>query len=165
MRLFIQIRDGQPHEHPILFDNFVQAFPDIDVNNLPPEFAVFERVPQPRECGPLQVEEVTYQWVDGIVKDVWTVREMIGAERETRIQQQVEYINAVWNGKKSDARQKIIEATEPEEKTMWQTYLTQLESVVISDPFAVPFPFKPVQLADGSWVTTDTAGTAPDVIG
>ena len=31
MRLFIQIRDGQPFEHPIIEDNFREAFPDIDI--------------------------------------------------------------------------------------------------------------------------------------
>ena len=41
MELFIQIRNGQPFEHPIFGDNFRQAFPDVDVDNLPPEFARF----------------------------------------------------------------------------------------------------------------------------
>ena len=59
----------------------------------------------------------------------------------------------------------MIEAIKPEEKAMLENYLAELKAVVISDPFSVPFPFKPIQLADGSWVTTDTAGTAPDVIG
>ncbi len=48
MRLFIQIRDGQPYEHPIFEDNFIMAFPHIDVNNLPSEFALFERIENPR---------------------------------------------------------------------------------------------------------------------
>lgn len=73
MKLYIRIVDGQPFEHPILEDNFRQAFPFIDVDNLPPEFARFERVPRPpADDGYYIVEETcTYQWVDGIVKDVW----------------------------------------------------------------------------------------------
>jgi len=88
MRLFIQIRDGQPFEHPIFEDNFIQAFPHIDPDNLPPEFAPFERVENPRVAGTYQVDEVSYQWVDGVVKDVWTVREMT-VEEKTVTQQSV----------------------------------------------------------------------------
>jgi hypothetical protein len=80
MELFIQIRNGQPFQHPILGENFREAFPHIDTNNLPPEFARFERIEPPQYgvyevlLGPL------YQWVDGIVKDVWEVRPMTAQE-------------------------------------------------------------------------------------
>jgi hypothetical protein len=81
MELFIQIRDGQPYEHPILGDNFRAVFPGIDPDNLPPEFARFERIPEPR-IGPYQVNQgVTYEWVDGVVKDVWHIREMTAEEK------------------------------------------------------------------------------------
>ena len=74
MELFIRILDGQPYEHPILGSNFRQAFPEIDVNNLPSEFARFERIPRPSLVyAVLNNNEPTYQWVDGIVKDVWDV--------------------------------------------------------------------------------------------
>jgi hypothetical protein len=82
MELYIQIRNGQPFEHPIFGDNFRQAFPDIDVNNLPPEFAKFERVERPR-LGVYQVmiqDEPTYEFVDGVWKDVWHVRDMTAEE-------------------------------------------------------------------------------------
>ena len=54
MDLIIRVKDGQPFEHPIFLDNFVQAFPDVDVNNLPPEFAKFTRYPAP-QLGPYEV--------------------------------------------------------------------------------------------------------------
>ena len=82
MELYIQIRNGQPFEHPIFGDNFRQAFPHIDVNNLPPEFAKFERVERPK-LGAYQVliqDEPTYEFVDGIWKDVWHVRDMTTEE-------------------------------------------------------------------------------------
>ena len=45
MELFIQVdENGQAKEHPIHGDNFRQAFPHIDTNNLPSNFARFERV-------------------------------------------------------------------------------------------------------------------------
>ena len=85
MNLYIRIVDGQPFEHPILEENFCAAFPDIDITNLPPEFARFERVPCPQVAKTFQVDEVHYEWVDGVVKDVWTVRDM--TEEEIAIKQ------------------------------------------------------------------------------
>ena len=81
MKLFIQIRDGKPYEHPIMESNFLEAFPDIDTNNLPQEFANFERVEQP-SIGQYEVNEgVTYEWDNGIVKDVWHIRQMTDEEK------------------------------------------------------------------------------------
>jgi hypothetical protein len=80
MELYISIVNGQPFEHPIFGDNFKQAFPEIDVNNLPPEFSRFERI-EPPTLGLYEVYEgVTYAWVDGIVKDVHHVRPMTEEE-------------------------------------------------------------------------------------
>ena len=85
MDLYIQIRDGQPHEHPIMGDNFRQAFPTIDTGNLPPEFANFERIPAP-EIGPFDVlEGPVYEWDNGIVKDVWTISPMTDEAKAAKI--------------------------------------------------------------------------------
>lgn len=83
MELFIRIKDGQPFEHPILGSNFRQVFPDVDVNNLPPEFARFERVerPEPTVYQVLDSEEVVYAKVDGVWTDVWALREMTTEEK------------------------------------------------------------------------------------
>jgi len=87
MELYIQIKDGQPFEHPILGDNFRQAFPGVDTNNLPPEFARFVRVAAPtvglfEVCG-----ECTYELVDGVYTDVHNVRPMTAEEKAARIEQ------------------------------------------------------------------------------
>ena len=81
MELFIRIKDGQPFEHPIFGDNFHQAFPDVDVNNLPPEFARFERV-QPPVWGPYDKNQrVTYErGADGVYRDVWACDPMTAQE-------------------------------------------------------------------------------------
>lgn len=84
MELFIQIRNGQPYEHPIMGDNFRQAFPDVDVNNLPPEFARFERVAPPVPGVYEVVDGPTYEWVADIVKDVWTIRPMTDEEQQQK---------------------------------------------------------------------------------
>lgn len=96
MRLFIQIRDGQPYEHPIFEDNFIQAFPHVDLENLPSEFALFERIENPCIANTYQVEEVSYQWVDGIVKDVWTVREMTAEEKTAVKEKLIQEAKAQW---------------------------------------------------------------------
>jgi hypothetical protein len=81
MELYIRIKDGQPFEHPILGDNFRQAFPTVDTNNLPLEFARFERIERPVINVYEVYEGVTYQWDDGFVKDVHYVRPMTEEEK------------------------------------------------------------------------------------
>lgn len=92
MELFIRIKDGQPFEHPILGDNFRQAFPDVDVNNLPSEFARFERIQKPL-IGVYEVYEgVTYESFNGVYKDVHHVRSMTDSEK---IDKQ-NYVKRIW---------------------------------------------------------------------
>jgi hypothetical protein len=90
MELYIRIKDGQPFRNPIMGDNFRQAFPDVDTNNLPPEFARFERIERPvlGLYETLAAEEPTYELVDGVYKDVWHIRAMT-AEEKTAKQQAV----------------------------------------------------------------------------
>lgn len=90
MNLYIRIKNGKPFEHPIFEENFCQAFPHIDVNNLPPEFARFERVERPivGVYEVLESEEPTYELIDGVYKDVWRKRDMT-SEEKTAMQNQV----------------------------------------------------------------------------
>ena len=84
MQLYIQIVDGQPFEHPIFEDNFCQAFPNIDLQQLPPEFAKFERKePTPGEFE--MPDYVEYRWDNGVVKDFWIYRPMTEDEKELTI--------------------------------------------------------------------------------
>lgn len=84
MELFIRLKNGQPFEHPIFGDNFRQAFPDVDTNNLPEWVARFERVAPPA-VGVYEVYEgVTYER-DGVVfKDIHHVRAMTGEEKTAK---------------------------------------------------------------------------------
>jgi len=100
MELFIRIKNEQPFEHPILGNNFRQAFPDIDVDNLPPEFARFTRVDAP-VIGVYQIYEgVTYEKVGDVYTDVHQVRAMtaeeITAEQNTVKAQWAEVGFASW---------------------------------------------------------------------
>lgn len=81
MDLFIRLKNGQPFEHPIYGDNFRQAFPDVDVDNLPEWVARFERVEQPA-VGVYEIHEgVVYVWDGAVVKDSHTVRPMTETEK------------------------------------------------------------------------------------
>jgi len=93
MRLFIRIKDGQPFEHPIFEDNFVQAFPNVDLENLPEEFALFERVSMPQIGTYDFYQGVTYEWDNGIVKDVHHVRPMTDEE----IAEKQQFMKDAWN--------------------------------------------------------------------
>ena len=85
LELYIQIRNGQPHEHPIFADNFKMAFPEVNINELPADqFAKFIRVEAPVPDTYEVYEGVTYQWVDGVVKDAHSVRPMTDEERAVR---------------------------------------------------------------------------------
>ncbi len=86
MELYIRIKDGRPFEHPILGDNFRQAFPDIDTNNLPPEFARFIRL-EPPSVGLFEIGSCAYGLVNGGYTDIHTTRPMNAEERVARIEQ------------------------------------------------------------------------------
>jgi hypothetical protein len=81
MRLFIRIKNGRAFEHPIFEDNFKQAFPAINPDNLPDGFAEFDRV-LPPVIGPYEIYEgVTYEWSGQRMQDVHRVRQMTERER------------------------------------------------------------------------------------
>jgi hypothetical protein len=84
LELYIQIRDGQPHEHPIFGDNFRASFPDVATANLPDTFTKFIRVDIPAIDTYEVYEGSTYQWVDGVVKDVHHVRPMTDEEQAAK---------------------------------------------------------------------------------
>jgi hypothetical protein len=86
MELYICIKDGQPFEHPIHGDNFRQAFPSVDVNNLPAEFARFVRVAAP-VLGPYEKNQtVSYQLIDGVYTDVFACEQLTAEEIATKQQ-------------------------------------------------------------------------------
>jgi hypothetical protein len=80
MELYIRVKDGQPFEHPILGDNFRQAFPDVDTSNLPAGYARFVRVAAPALGVYEKNQSVSYQFVDGAYTDVFTAEKMTADE-------------------------------------------------------------------------------------
>lgn len=164
MELYIQIRDGQPYQHPILGDNFREAFPHIDVNDLPPEFARFERIQCPNNAGKFQVDVVSYQWVNGIVKDVWTVREMTDAELAEKIEIIRKSVLNRCELYKRVAQSEIDNATSDYIKQLWVDYLAALNAWVLVDPLNPKLPYPPVMEDDETVYTINDPGVAPSVI-
>lgn len=128
MELFIRIKDGQPFEHPIFGDNFRQAFPDVDVNNLPPEFARFERVERP-VLGVYEVmvsEDATYELIDGVYKDVWHKRDMTAEEKEVTRQAAIKAAQDFW-------------ALRPQAEN-WSAWVLNEETFIYEPPISRPEP-------------------------
>lgn len=81
MSYFIRIKNNEAFEHPIAEDNFKQAFPDIDIDNLPDEFARFVRVAPPT-LGPYEIwTGTTYEWDGDIIKDVHQINNITEEEK------------------------------------------------------------------------------------
>jgi len=85
MNLYIKIENNQPINHPALEDNLILAF-----GSVPENWEPFVRVarPVPGLYQVLVSEEPVYAKVDGVWKDVWTLRDMT-AEEKTAAQQVV----------------------------------------------------------------------------
>lgn len=165
MELFIQMRDGKPFEHPIFGDNFREAFPHIDVTNLPPEFARFERIEQPTPGVFEVVEGVTYQMVDGVVKDVWTVRDMTPLEKQLKTELLTSDINRTVMLLKERATLNSVTASTEAEKTAWLEYIEVLKAWTLVDVLQPKIPRPPRFAADGSVLTLNAEGRVPNVIG
>ena len=86
MNLYIRIVDGQPFEHPILEENMHSAFPEINLEDLPDNFARFVRVAPPA-IGPYEKNQtVSYELKDGVFTDVFSVEQMTAEEKTTKQQ-------------------------------------------------------------------------------
>lgn len=151
--LFIQIKDGEPHEHPILGGNFREAFPDVDPENLPADqFAKFIRVQAP-EIDTYEVADLTYGWVDGVVKDIWTVRPMTEEEHADKFEQMSLGVYGQRDNLITRCNEMIIQVTEPIGNQAWRETLAalivwQLESL---DPITPSLPRLPVRSPRGDW--------------
>jgi hypothetical protein len=85
MRLFIEIENGQPKNHPALEENLIQAFGVV-----PQNWESFSRVERPALglYEALVSDEPTYAKVNDVWIDVWTIRSMT-AEEKAAVQQSI----------------------------------------------------------------------------
>lgn len=81
---FIQIKDGQPFEHPLGRNNMQHLFPQHDLDNsVPDNFAVFNRIASPVPTNPYQkITGPVYTFNDkGEVYDKWELLELTAEEK------------------------------------------------------------------------------------
>lgn len=83
MELFIKLLNRHPVEHPIIRENMETSYPDVDLDNLPEDWARFERVTCPR-LGTYETAECVYEWDGDVVKDVWYIHEMSEVEKQQK---------------------------------------------------------------------------------
>ena len=89
MKLFIRIVDGKPFEHPVTEETMQLVFPDVDLNNLPSDWAEFIRSHKPA-LGVYQKflnEDAVYELVDGKYTDVWPIVDMTAEEKAAKQQE------------------------------------------------------------------------------
>ena len=119
MSYFIRIKNNEAFEHPIAEDNFKQAFPDIDIDNLPDEFARFVRVALPT-LGPYEVlENSTYEWDGNIMKDVHQIRDMTEEEKATKLAEAYSDLPEGWTLNEETLQRAVIPPEKPDNSEGW----------------------------------------------
>lgn len=83
MNLYIKLSNNKPIDHPYTEENLRSAYPDVDLENLPPDWAKFIRVQRPK-LGPYEVAEVFYEWDGDVIKDTWYVYPMSDEEKKAK---------------------------------------------------------------------------------
>ena len=83
MNLYIEIENGAAKNHPAFEDNLIQGF-----GSVPEHWEAFTRVerPVPTTYQIFDAEEPTYEKVNGVWTDVWSLRDMTSQEIATQQQ-------------------------------------------------------------------------------
>jgi hypothetical protein len=82
MKLYIELKNGQPINHPMLQSNMEMIYPVMNLQNLPENFCEFVRVDAPVPKWDEVVEGPEYKIIDGICYDVWTVNKISDEKRQ-----------------------------------------------------------------------------------
>lgn len=76
MELYIKLENGQIIDHPVLLVNLLQVY-----NTIPENYVKFERVDFPKPSVYKINEGLTYQLINGVVTDIWHIRDMTDEEK------------------------------------------------------------------------------------
>jgi len=158
MNLYIQIKDGKPDQHPLIESNVLQVWPDIDLNNLPPNLAKFRRIQQPDATvlpvSHFQTAVCTYELAeDGVTyQDTWRVKDMNDDEKYMVTKKQKADNQAQMDSFKGWVAGQV-ENTTGNTQTAWQNVLDQLNLLdITTDPFNITWPTPPRFDADGDLI-------------
>ena len=165
---FIRIKDGVPDGFPLMGDNFRQAFPHIDVDNLPPEFSKFvlTEAPPVDEWAhhlPYKIMDTTFVKDGDVWTDSWALRELTPAELERESARKKILVDEEIERLK-ELLAKILDEASEINKPLWQEFIAEFAAFTYDDPFTVKLPRFP-RIQNGVRLTNDTAGAAPNVIG
>lgn len=151
--LYIQIRNGQPYEHPILADNFREAFPDVDVAALPNEhFARFIRLPKPPLGAGQVYGETTYEWDGDVVTDVHHAREMTDGERAERQNEMRANAYKFRDDRIAFIKDMLSVNMSAEGQQLWVDCLRKHEAWELNEAAPMPMPLFPYKDENGNWV-------------
>lgn len=161
MHLYIQTKDGQPINHPAFEDNLIEAFGEI-----PSDWEPFSRVerPVPGVYEILESTEAVYAKVNGVWTDVWSVRDMTAQERQAVIDFYTENARQLVDDAIAQAvTNRDLQATDLA-KSVWQEYIDTLGTFVVEDIFNPVLPVPPRFYPDGTPMSLNAPGAAPNVI-
>jgi hypothetical protein len=160
MNLYIQIKDGQPINHPSLEENLLQAFGAV-----PEDWKPFVRI-ELKDSGVIvgvyQKPVCVYTSQDGNTwQDTWSAVDMIEDEKQERYLLLVEIQKNTIDSIKSSAQNIISSLTNENDINCWNTYLSLLNAIIITDPTQVYVPALPKKdngvykdrYVDGVWIT------------
>lgn len=90
MSLYIETENGQIKNHPAFENNLLQAFGAI-----PEHWVPFERIARPDLSAyeVMESETSTYEFVNGVWKDVWRKRDMTAEEKTAKQQAVITFFN------------------------------------------------------------------------
>jgi len=123
MNLYIETENGVTKNHPAFEDNLIQAFGQV-----PEHWVPFERVERPA-LGQYEVfdpENPTYEFIDGVWKDVWHKRDMTEEEISVKKQAAIKALQDVWLNR-------------PQAEN-WSAWVLNEETVTYDPPIPRPEP-------------------------
>lgn len=141
MSLYIETENGITKNHPAFEENLLQAF-----GSIPEHWEPFVRVerPIPTMYQVLESETPTYQKVNGVWTDVWSIREMTEQEKEVAKQAAIKLVKDAW-------------ATRPQVEN-WSAWVFNEETIKYEPPIPRPEPVEGKIVfwcgADNNWKET-----------
>lgn len=142
MSLYIEVQNGQAVNHPFLDSNLLNLYGSVE--NFPSEFQPFKRVEIPHdEIDLFKKYESSYQCIDGIWQDVWSIVDMNSEEvAEATIQRNLYLQNELEILKKE--AQTIFDSLESaSDQAAWQHYLDSIDSWTFNDIVNPTWPRRP----------------------
>jgi hypothetical protein len=146
--LYIKVENGQTVDHPVFPSNLMEVFGCIPDNYEPfnrvdaPIPGIFEHVDFPP----------TYDKVNGVWSDVWTLIPYTDEERAEKIAQTTENINASITHLSEEISKEINEDSTDDDKEIVAKFIEDLNAMDLSDPFNVKWPPFPRKKEDGHFL-------------